>query len=69
MLKKNNPYVPVLIREALGVSPTLWVRYGIFLYLSGFLTQKEYGREENISLQGLSEEECKERVHSLLFGA
>ncbi|EMR11442.1 hypothetical protein PNEG_00461 [Pneumocystis murina B123] len=55
ILKKNNPYIPVLIREALGVSPMLWVRY-------------EYGKEENLSLEGLSVKECKERVNSLLFG-
>ncbi|KTW30682.1 hypothetical protein T552_00395 [Pneumocystis carinii B80] len=56
ILKKSNPYVPVLIREAMGVSPMLWVRY-------------EYGREENVSLEGLSEEECEKRVKLHLFGA
>ncbi|CCJ29308.1 unnamed protein product [Pneumocystis jirovecii] len=28
ILKKHNPYVPILIREAMGVTPVLWIRYG-----------------------------------------
>ncbi|KAG5440244.1 hypothetical protein PCANB_001814 [Pneumocystis canis] len=56
ILKKYNPYVPILIREAMGITPMLWVRY-------------EYGREENLSLDGLSEKECEKRVNSFLFNA
>ncbi|KAG4305295.1 hypothetical protein PORY_001465 [Pneumocystis oryctolagi] len=56
ILKKHNPYVPILIREAVGITPTLWIRY-------------EYGREKSISLEGLSEKECEERLNSLLFDA
>jgi NADH dehydrogenase (ubiquinone) 1 alpha subcomplex subunit 2 len=27
-MKKNNPYVPILIREASGTQPTVFARYG-----------------------------------------
>jgi len=40
-MKKNNPYTPILIREALGVEPKIWARY-------------EYGREKMEPLIGQS---------------
>ncbi|KTW32081.1 uncharacterized protein T551_00763 [Pneumocystis jirovecii RU7] len=54
ILKKHNPYVPILIREAMGVTPVLWIRY-------------EYGKEKSLSLENLSVEECSERINSFLF--
>lgn len=39
-MKKNNPHIPILIREALGVEPKIWTRY-------------EYGREKMAPLTGM----------------
>lgn len=38
-MKKNNPHIPILIREAMGVEPKIWTRY-------------EYGREKMAPLTG-----------------
>jgi len=27
-MKKNNPHTPIMIREAMGVEPKVWARYG-----------------------------------------
>jgi NADH dehydrogenase (ubiquinone) 1 alpha subcomplex subunit 2 len=27
-MKKNNPNIPILIREATGIEPKVWARYG-----------------------------------------
>ena len=40
-MKKNNPHTPIMLREALGVSPKMWARY-------------EYGKEVQESLDGMS---------------
>ena len=28
-MKKNNPHIPIMLREALGVEPRIYARYGI----------------------------------------
>jgi hypothetical protein len=28
-MKKNNPNIPILIREATGIEPKVWARYGM----------------------------------------
>jgi len=38
-MKKNNPYIPIMIREASGVEPRVYARY-------------EYGREKMEDLRG-----------------
>jgi NADH dehydrogenase (ubiquinone) 1 alpha subcomplex subunit 2 len=38
-MKKNNPNIPILIREATGTSPKVWARYG-------------YGKEKSETLEG-----------------
>lgn len=40
-MKKNNPYVPIMIREAQGTQPRVWARY-------------EFGREKMEDLRGMS---------------
>lgn len=35
IMKKNNPNIPILIREATGVEPKVWARYGRNLDRSG----------------------------------
>ena len=38
-MKKNNPYTPIMIREAMGIEPRVYARY-------------EYGREKMADLKG-----------------
>lgn len=39
-MKKNNPYIPIMIREAQGTQPRVWARY-------------EFGREKMEDLRGM----------------
>jgi NADH dehydrogenase (ubiquinone) 1 alpha subcomplex subunit 2 len=39
-MKKNNPYIPIMIREANGTEPRVWARY-------------EFGREKMEDLRGM----------------
>jgi NADH dehydrogenase (ubiquinone) 1 alpha subcomplex subunit 2 len=39
-MKKNNPYIPIMIREASGTEPRVWARY-------------EFGREKMEDLRGI----------------
>jgi len=39
-MKKNNPYIPIMIREASGTEPRVWARY-------------EFGREKMMDLRGM----------------
>ncbi|KAJ4516632.1 hypothetical protein HRR83_002978 [Exophiala dermatitidis] len=52
-MKHHNPNTPILIREATGVEPKVWARYG-------------YGKEKSESLSGLSDKEIENRVTELV---
>ncbi|KAI1824992.1 thioredoxin-like protein [Xylaria intraflava] len=52
-MKKNNPYTPILMREAAGTIPKVYARY-------------EFGAEKSQSLAGLSDKEIEETVSSLV---
>jgi len=52
-MKKYNPETPILIREASGVEPKVWARYG-------------YGKEKSESLSGLSDKEIEDKVTTLV---
>ncbi|KAF2479662.1 NADH:ubiquinone oxidoreductase 10.5kD subunit [Neohortaea acidophila] len=52
-MKKNNPYIPIMIREASGVEPRVYARY-------------EYGREKMADLKGLDDKAIEEKVTSLV---
>lgn len=52
-MKHHNPNTPILIREASGVEPKVWVRYG-------------FGKEKSESLAGLSAKEIEDRVTTLV---
>ena len=56
-MKKNNPHTPIMIREALGVEPKVFARYGKPIALvsrQGRLTiSAEYGNEKQESLAGI----------------
>ncbi|KAK9462179.1 thioredoxin-like protein [Lipomyces oligophaga] len=44
VMKKHNPYIPILIRESQGVSPVVYARH-------------EFGKESKLVLDGISESE------------
>ncbi|KAI2632844.1 thioredoxin-like protein [Xylaria nigripes] len=52
-MKRNNPYIPILMREAAGTIPKVYARY-------------ELGVEKSQSLEGLSDKEIEEAVSSLV---
>ncbi|KAI1092880.1 NADH dehydrogenase, alpha subcomplex, subunit 2 [Rostrohypoxylon terebratum] len=54
-MKKNNPYTPILLREAFGTLPKVYARY-------------EFGKEKAKSLEGLSDKEIEEAVTQLVKG-
>ncbi|XP_041991757.1 NADH dehydrogenase [ubiquinone] 1 alpha subcomplex subunit 2-like [Salvia splendens] len=51
-LKTKNPKLPILIREATGIEPQLWARYG-------------FGVERGVRLEGLSEEQISKALEDL----
>ncbi|KZZ93988.1 NADH-ubiquinone oxidoreductase [Ascosphaera apis ARSEF 7405] len=55
-MKKNNPYVPVLMREAFDTQPRVFARY-------------ELGKEKQESLLGLSDQEIEQKITSLVQNA
>ncbi|KAI5307803.1 hypothetical protein KEM55_007377 [Ascosphaera atra] len=52
-MKKNNPYIPVLMREAFGTQPRVFARY-------------EFGKEKQENLLGLSDQEIEKVVSALV---
>ncbi|KAI2634876.1 NADH dehydrogenase, alpha subcomplex, subunit 2 [Hypomontagnella submonticulosa] len=52
-MKKNNPYTPILLREASGTLPKVYARY-------------EFGKEKSQSLEGLTDKQIEEAVTQLV---
>ncbi|GAM82800.1 hypothetical protein ANO11243_007860 [Dothideomycetidae sp. 11243] len=52
-MKKNNPSTPILIREAQGIEPKVWARYG-------------FGKEKVESLAGLDDKAIEDKVTQLV---
>ncbi|KAK6503608.1 hypothetical protein TWF481_008621 [Arthrobotrys musiformis] len=52
-MKKSNPEIPILIREAQGVSPRVFARY-------------ELGKETQVALSDLSEAEIEAKISTLV---
>ncbi|KAK6537769.1 hypothetical protein TWF694_010678 [Orbilia ellipsospora] len=52
-MKKTNPEIPILIREAQGVPPRVFARY-------------ELGKETQIQLSELSEAEIESKISALV---
>lgn len=76
-VKKDNPKVPILIRECNGTQPKLFARYGEYwhptvLYLIfnrlkcifGF-TLAEMGRESSVALTNVAAKEVLKQIESL----
>jgi NADH dehydrogenase (ubiquinone) 1 alpha subcomplex subunit 2 len=51
-LKKANPKLPILLREASGISAKCYARY-------------DYGKEKNVTLDNLSANEVMTRLQAL----
>ncbi|KAK3690606.1 hypothetical protein LTR37_019102 [Vermiconidia calcicola] len=52
-MKKNNPYIPIMIREASGTEPRVYARY-------------EFGREKMEDLRGLDDKAIEDKVTTLV---
>ncbi|KAI0011369.1 thioredoxin-like protein [Xylariaceae sp. FL0662B] len=52
-MKKNNPYTPILMREAAGTPPKIYTRY-------------DFGKEKSQSLEGLSDKQIEDTVATLV---
>ncbi len=55
VMKKHNPQIPIMIREAAGVRARVYARY-------------ERGREEERSLEGLDESQVAHEIGGLASG-
>jgi hypothetical protein len=67
-----NPNLPILCREAQGIEPKLWARFGITIisiyfnfYINCFLCFAEFGRESNASLSGLNAEQVLQQIEKI----
>jgi len=56
IMKKHNPHIPILIREASGIHPEVIARY-------------EFGKETQESLSGLTPKEIEDKVTSIVRSA
>lgn len=70
-LKKHNPNLPVLIREARGTPARVFARFGtviIIICLAGSLCQHcaELGIERHVALDNLSAADVEIKVSELL---
>ncbi|KAI2610471.1 NADH dehydrogenase, alpha subcomplex, subunit 2 [Hypoxylon sp. NC1633] len=52
-MKKNNPFTPILLREASGTLPKVYARY-------------ELGKEKSKSLEGLTDKQIEDAVTQLV---
>ncbi|KAF7548623.1 hypothetical protein G7Z17_g6954 [Cylindrodendrum hubeiense] len=52
-MKRNNPSIPILIREAAGTQPKIYARY-------------ERGTEKSHSLEGLTDKQIEDTVTGLV---
>ncbi|KAF7555419.1 hypothetical protein G7046_g6570 [Stylonectria norvegica] len=55
-MKRNNPSIPILIREGAGTPPKVFVRY-------------EFGNESAKALEGLSDKQIEETITGLVKAA
>ncbi|RGP68363.1 nadh dehydrogenase ubiquinone 1 alpha subcomplex 2 [Fusarium sporotrichioides] len=61
-MKRNNPNIPILIREAAGTQPKIFARYGC----GTNMPFTERGVEKSQILEGLSDKEIEDTVTSLV---
>ncbi|KAK9352734.1 thioredoxin-like protein [Lipomyces doorenjongii] len=56
VMKKHNPYTPILIREAQGVSPQVIARF-------------EYGKEVKLSLDSVTDKDLEATIEKFVMTA
>jgi NADH dehydrogenase (ubiquinone) 1 alpha subcomplex subunit 2 len=70
VIKKHNPDLPVLIREANGTPARVFARFGActlaVVSLLPYVLKPEHGVEKHVELDGLSEVEVVSKVEQLL---
>ncbi|KAF8241960.1 NADH dehydrogenase, alpha subcomplex, subunit 2 [Wilcoxina mikolae CBS 423.85] len=55
VIKKHNPLIPILIREASGIHPKVFARY-------------EFGKETQVPLSGFTDQEIADKITSIVNG-
>jgi NADH dehydrogenase (ubiquinone) 1 alpha subcomplex subunit 2 len=74
-MKKNNPTIPILVREAQGTIPKVYARYGTTLLrtrkigvgnLKLMAATTDFGTEKSQSLEGLSDKQVEDAVAGLV---
>lgn len=71
-MKKHNPSVPILIREASGTEPTVYARFGAyradtnkqFKWLIDI--NVDFGKEKKLPLKGLDDKSIEQQVTELV---
>lgn len=71
-MKKNNPNVPILIREASGTIPKVFTRYGmmdegcLLVTWRANMNGLEFGKELSQTLDGLTDKQVEDVVTDLV---
>lgn len=69
-MKRSNPNIPILIREAAGTQPKVYARYGAsrtnLRTPNHLLNLAERGTEKSKVLEGLSDKEIEDAVSGLV---
>lgn len=70
-MKHHNPHTPILIREALGIEPKIWTRYGSRSArdrkrVCTNLVDTEYGKEKMEPLTGLDDKGIESKVTEMV---
>ncbi|KAE9974098.1 hypothetical protein BLS_000603 [Venturia inaequalis] len=70
-MKKHNPETPIMIREALDVTPKVWARYGRFLaqaWREEITANRwaEFGKEKMVPLNGMDDKAIETKVTELV---
>jgi NADH dehydrogenase (ubiquinone) 1 alpha subcomplex subunit 2 len=69
-MKKHNPHTPIMIREASGIEPTVYARFGASepvqrerIYANMGL---DFGKEKKLPLKGLDDKAIEQQVSDLV---
>jgi NADH dehydrogenase (ubiquinone) 1 alpha subcomplex subunit 2 len=70
-MKKHNPHTPIMIREASGIEPTVYARFGASVMperRNRPLTNAtvDFGKEKKLPLKGLDDKAIEQQVSDLV---
>jgi NADH dehydrogenase (ubiquinone) 1 alpha subcomplex subunit 2 len=70
-MKKHNPHTPIMIREASGIEPTVYARFGASVMperRDWQLTNAtvDFGKEKKLPLKGLDDKAIEQQVSDLV---